>query len=209
MKKIWNFLTNLTSGRIKDYNYKRQTIPSWNVGEDECFFLYNVNILDVNQGYIKPEKGILIRNGKIEELLPPSEFSSLRSTYRIKKELDGGGLFLIPGLSDIHCHITLVSEFGTGFKDFAYFPAQRLKNSEEALKKGCTFIRDCASAVETISYIKKEIKENRLLGPKIMTSTNAISPSGGMWDLGLQCKYGGTFTVWRKNTPFPKKQAGA
>lgn len=181
---IWNTLTNLAAGRIGSYEYTRQPLSEWDVEEDEYFLLSNVNIVDVRAGRTRGERGVLIRNGRIEELVLPQDLAPLRSNFPIKMEMDGDQQYLIPGLSDIHCHVALVSEYGANLKAFSYWDAQRLKNCEEALKRGCTFIRDCGGAPEQLGYIMEEIAAHRLLGPKIMASMGAISPKGGMWDVG-------------------------
>jgi imidazolonepropionase-like amidohydrolase len=132
---------------------------------NEYLFISNVNIVDVNTGSIRKEKGILIRNKKIEEFVSENDFKTVRERFTIKKEIYGDNCYLIPGLSDIHAHLSLISEFDLGLKGLRYFDAQRQKNCEEALKNGCTFVRDSAGASNVINYLKQEIEQNKLLGP--------------------------------------------
>jgi imidazolonepropionase-like amidohydrolase len=136
-----------------------------------------------------------IHDKKIEEFVSENDFKTVRERFTIKKEIYGDNSYLIPGLSDIHAHLSLISEFDLGLKGLRYFDAQRQKNCEEALKNGCnceealkngcTFVRDSAGASNVINYLKQEIEQNKLLGPRIIAATEAISPKGGMWDLGF------------------------
>lgn len=74
-----------------------------------------------------------------------------RSRYQIKREIDGGDCYLIPRLSDIHCHVSLMSEFEMGLRQIRHLDAQRLRNSEETLMKSCTSIQDCGAALAPIT----------------------------------------------------------
>jgi imidazolonepropionase-like amidohydrolase len=177
-------LSNLGTGHLKNFEYKRQPFPKWDVDDNECFLINNVNVIDVNLGKIRPERGVLIRNKRIEELILPQDTETIRAQYPLKNEVDGKDHYLIPGLSDLHGHLSLISEFDMSLGGLRYFDAQRQKNCEEALKAGCTFVRDSGGAFLPVSYLRNEIEHNRLLGPKIMASYQVMSPKGGMWDVG-------------------------
>lgn len=169
---------------IGRYEYQRQPVPAWELKPDDYLLLINANIVDVDKGEIKKERGVLVRNFKIELLILPQDLAKARQKLRIKKEIDVKDRYLIPGLSDIHCHPTLISEFEMGPLQMRYFPGQRLKNAEEALKNGCTLVRDCGGAANQVEFLQEEIAADRLLGPKIIASKGAITPKGGMWDVG-------------------------
>ena len=149
-------VSNLASGKTSNYVYSRQEVPDWDVNESEYLFISNIHIVDVNTGSIRKEKGILIRNKKIEEIISENDFKTVRERFAIKKEINGDNRYLIPGLSDIHAHLSLISEFDLSLKGLRYFDAQRQKNCEEALKNGCTFVRDSAGAANIINYLKRE-----------------------------------------------------
>lgn len=181
--RLFKLLSNLATGHLGDPVYEPQPVPPWDLGDDDAMLLTNVHVVDVERGRLADERHVVVRGQRIAELLMPDDLDASRSRLQVKQEIDGGGYYLIPGLSDIHCHVSLVSEFGVGLRQIRHLDSQRLRNSEEALKKGCTFIRDCGAALAPVNYIRSEIEAGRLLGPRIMTSTNAISPRGGMWDV--------------------------
>ena len=50
-------LSNLATGHLKRFEYKRQPFPQWDVDANEYFLINNVNIIDVNLGKIRRERG--------------------------------------------------------------------------------------------------------------------------------------------------------
>jgi imidazolonepropionase-like amidohydrolase len=182
--KIARRVSNLMSGHLHDAEYERRAYPDWDVGLGEPFVLSNVHVLDVDRGRLADANHVVVDGDEIVELATSDQLPAVRARYRGAREFDGGGRFLVPGLSDIHCHVSLVTEFGVGARQIRYVDGQRLRNVEAAIEKGCTFVRDCGGAVEQLGYLRSEIEARRLVGPRIMTSMNAISPHGGMWDVG-------------------------
>lgn len=182
--RTFKSLSNVLSGHLTDPVYERIPVPSWDLSEDDSLLLTNVHIVDVDRGSLLEDSHVVVRNGTIADIVRTEDLVAARSSYGLEREIDCGGHYLIPGLSDIHCHVSLVSEFGVGFRQLRHLDSQRLRNTEAALTKGCTFVRDCGAALAPINFIRAEVDAGRLLGPRIMTSTNSISPRGGMWDVG-------------------------
>jgi len=173
----------LTRGKLFSPKYKRIAFPAWDAKQDDYVLFSNANIIDVDQGRIGETRGILVRQGKIEEMLLQNEVDDARKRYPIKKEVDCQDNYLMPGLTDIHAHITNCIE-SVSLKAMPYLQQQREKNSEVAIQNGTTFIRDVGGSEAPKRYIRKEIEENRLLGPTMITSYTAVIPKGGMWDNG-------------------------
>jgi imidazolonepropionase-like amidohydrolase len=176
--------SNMMSGHLDDAEYERHSYPDWDIAPGGAFVLSNVQVVDVDQGTLADANHVVVEGDEIIELATPHQLESVRARYPRARELDGRGRFLIPGLSDIHCHVSLVTEFGVGARQIRYLDGQRLRNVEAALEQGCTFVRDCGGAVEQLAFLRSEIDAGRLVGPRIVTSMNAISPRGGMWDVG-------------------------
>lgn len=179
--RFFESLSNLTAGRLTSPEYERQPLASWEIPGNSAWLLTDVRIVDVDNGKLRPQTDLLVKGDRIEALILPGEIDGLRQRYEIVAEIDGGGRHLIPGLSDIHCHLTLINEYEMGLGSLRHFPSQRLRNAESTLEAGCTFIRDSGSAVETIQYLAHEIEGGRLLGPRIFASNGAVTPKGGMW----------------------------
>lgn len=152
--RVGDFLSNLTAGALHSPEYTRQPVPDWNVKADDYLLLNNVNIVDVNVGSFRKERAILIYKKRIEGLILPDELTQVKEKYSIKREIDGHGEYVIPGLSDLHGHLSLISEFDLSLGGLRYFDAQRQRNCEEALKAGCTFVRDSGGAFVPVSYLR-------------------------------------------------------
>lgn len=205
MAEFGDILSNLASGKIKSYEYPRYKIPEWTVKDNGFVFITNINIIDVNSGKIMEERGILVKDKKIYETILQKDFDGIRERFPVELEINGEDKYLIPGMSDIHAHFSLISEFELGLKQLRYFDAQRQKNCEEALKAGCTFVKDSGGAVNVMDYLRNEIENDRLLGPKMIAAKETVSPKGGMWDMGAlnrfaEMIFGGRVLNFPRNT---------
>ena len=177
-------LANIRRGHLSPPVYERMPLPPWDVGDDGYALLYNASIVDVDLGKLKPETGVLLKGDRIELLFTGDELDSVREKYPVAKEIDRTGRYLMPGMSDIHCHIANTTEMISGLGDLAYMPVQREKNAEVSIRHGTTFLRDAGGARQPRAYIIDQIKAGRLVGPDVMTSYTAVIPRGGMWDFG-------------------------
>jgi imidazolonepropionase-like amidohydrolase len=176
-------LSNLLAGAAHAPEYQRRPVPPPEVGRDELLAIDNVHVLDVDAGRVRDERTVLVDGARIVALLRRGELQQLDGSRPVRI-VDGGGRYLIPGLSDIHCHVSLVSEYGIGIRALRHFDSQRQRNCEAALEAGCTLVRDSGGAYAPVHWLKGEIDGNRLLGPRIVPSYEVLTPRGGMWDVG-------------------------
>jgi imidazolonepropionase-like amidohydrolase len=181
--RIATALSNLSAGQISDPTYSRRPVPPMESKPDELLAIDNVRVLDVDAGRIREERTVLVDGDRIQRLLRSGELQQVAANRQVQV-MDGKNRFLIPGLSDIHCHLSLVSEYGIGLRHLRHFDAQRLRNCEQALIAGCTLVRDSGGAHPSVAWLKSEIDANRLLGPRILPSYEVLTPRGGMWDVG-------------------------
>jgi len=68
--------------------------------------IQDVTIIDVENGSLQPGKSVAVTNGKI--------ISISTDAVAAKQVIDGKGKYLIPGLWDMHTHITMAGEEGLG-----------------------------------------------------------------------------------------------
>jgi len=181
--KFGQFIGNISAGKISNYKYDRQKLADWNLSPSSKWIFNNVNIVDVDNGKIYDEKAILIDGQKFGKCLKKHDVEALSKRPEIEKVIDAEEYFLIPGMSDLHCHLSLISEYKMKMSGLHYFDAQRFKNCEYALSKGCTSVRDSCGAYDIVHSLKEEIDNNRLLGPRILPSYTVMTPPGGMWDI--------------------------
>jgi imidazolonepropionase-like amidohydrolase len=106
----------------------------------------HVTIIDTQDGSAQPDMNVLIRDGRIARiehagtLIPGAE------------EVDGHGKFLIPGLWDMHVHLSWATA--------SALPV--------LVANGVTAVRDCGSDLKEIDDWRTKIAAGLLVGPQIV-----------------------------------------
>ncbi len=137
----------------------------------------NVRVLDVVGGHLGPPTSVVIRGNTIAAIGPSADADS-------KAEIiDGKGRTLMPGLIDVHVHMT----FGAVLLSDLYDPkttaeqlgAAAAKSATEMLLRGFTAVRDMGGP---IFPLKKAIDSGKVRGPRIWPSGAIISQTSGHGD---------------------------
>jgi imidazolonepropionase-like amidohydrolase len=150
----------LTPGLVFAQEAKPQTL----------LVLDHVNVVNVTNGSVAMDRAVIIDGHRIEAV------AASRDAWRLHKAGLGSpkgardgrqpavmnckGLYLIPGLWDMHVHL----EFGD------WFPDARDITLPLLVANGVTGVRDMGSDLETVQAWRAEISAGRLLGPKIITA---------------------------------------
>src|SRR5579859_7072660 len=100
------------------------------------------------------DQTVLIDKGKIAAI---GRSDSISIPYGAK-EIDGRGKFLIPGLSDMHVHLTGAGE-PNGGREF-FLPL--------LLANGITSVRDMGGYLDYLIPLRREIDEGKRIGPRIV-----------------------------------------
>ena len=138
----------------------------------------NVNVFDGFADELAINTDVLVEGNHIVEV--GQNISAPGATV-----IDGGGRTLMPGLIDMHTHITFETNQGTNgfnFYDFGgagAMAAQALRDN--MLMKGITTGRDIAGNSRGIARL---IQQGQLIGPRVYTSGGVLSPTGGHGDWG-------------------------
>ncbi|MGH9823432.1 MAG: amidohydrolase family protein [Blastocatellia bacterium] len=95
--------------------------------------------------------------------------------------IDAGGKTLMPGLIDMHTHITytepgLPPDIGMSLSDATLRGAERLRFY---LESGITSIRDVASTGDAPFRLKEWVNEGRIPGPRVFAAGQLITGTGG------------------------------
>jgi imidazolonepropionase-like amidohydrolase len=110
--------------------------------------LTHVTVIDASGAPAKPDMTVVITNGRIAALGKTGE-APLPKDARV---LDATGKFLIPGLWDMHGHLTYTTENALAL----------------LIENGVTGVRDLGGDLEKIDQWRKEIAAGRRLGPHIL-----------------------------------------
>ena len=122
----------------------------------DVFVLNHIAIVDVRKGGVQPDQTVVIHNGRILSISPTKSAKISRKSSSI----DCHGLFLIPGLWDMHVHLV----FGD------WFPAAKDISLPLFVANGVTGVRDMGSELQVVQSWRSEIEMGRLVGPHIYTS---------------------------------------
>ena len=138
----------------------------------------NVNVFDGFAAELAMNTDVLIEGNHIVEV--GQNITAAGATV-----IDGGGRTLMPGLIDMHTHLTFETPAGTeGFNQYDFgaagaMAAQALRDN--LLMKGITTARELAGNSRGIA---KLIQEGHLMGPRVYTAGGPMSPTGGHGDWG-------------------------
>ena len=101
------------------------------------------------------------------------------------KHIDLAGETLLPGLIDMHVHLTSLAEVGgyTGlrFTD-SFWPAVGMANARKTIEAGFTTVRNVGSANFDDVGLRQAIDGGYGIGPRIIASGYAIGSTGGHCD---------------------------
>src|SRR5713226_7935543 len=123
---------------------------------DDLLVLTNVTVVDVRTGTLQPEQTVIVERNHIASVGPSKSAKYPRNAPSVNCR----GLFLIPGLWDIHVHLV----FGD------WFPDARDILLPLFVANGVTGVRDMGSELDIVQEWRNEIEAGQLIGPRIYTS---------------------------------------
>lgn len=151
----------------------------------------NVRVLDVVKGQLGAPTNVLIEGGRIAKI---GAGITPRGPVKI---VEGGGRTLMPGMIDVHVHLT----FGALTMPQMLSPDLTPEKAEDAagrqahdmLLRGFTAVRDAGGP---IFGLKRRIDAGDVVGPRVWPSGAVISQTSGHGDFRLPSersrKFGGT-----------------
>lgn len=117
----------------------------------------NVTIVDVTNGRLQPRKTIVIEGTRISRIEDASAATHAAAT------LDGTGMFVIPGLWDMHVHAYFTN-------DTARFHRTSDVMLPLFIVNGVTGVRDLGSNLEATLAARDSVAAHRLIGPRMLVS---------------------------------------
>jgi len=118
--------------------------------------LSNVTVIDVRTGALRPGQTVILERNRIAYVGPVKLATYPRSASTVNCR----GLFVIPGLWDMHVHLV----FGD------WFPDARDISLPLFIANGVTGVRDMGSELDVVQGWRNDIAAGRLVGPRIYTS---------------------------------------
>src|SRR5258707_18399 len=122
---------------------------------DDLLVLNNVTVVDVRTGALQAEQTVILERHQMASVGPSKSAKYPRNAPSV----NGRGLFLIPGLWDMHVHLV----FGD------WFPGAQDISLPLFVANGVTGVRDMGSELDIVQSWRNEIEAGRLIGPRIYT----------------------------------------
>jgi imidazolonepropionase-like amidohydrolase len=117
----------------------------------------NVTIVDVTNGRLQQHKTIVVEGSRIARIDNSTDASRAVAT------LDGTGMFVIPGLWDMHVHAYFTN-------DTARFHSTSEVMLPLFIVNGITSVRDLGSNLEATLAARDSIAAHQLVGPRMLVS---------------------------------------
>ena len=117
----------------------------------------NVTIVDVTNGRLRSRKTIVIEGNRIARI------DDANDATRAVATLDGTGMFVIPGLWDMHVHAYFTN-------DTAKFHSTSEVMLPLFIANGVTGVRDLGSNLEATLAARDSVASHQLIGPRMLVS---------------------------------------
>src|SRR5689334_22907562 len=117
----------------------------------------NVTIVDVTNGRLQARKTIVIEGNRIARI------DNASAATRAAATLDGTGMFVIPGLWDMHVHAYFTN-------DTAQFHSTSEVMLPLFIVNGITGVRDLGSNLEATLAARDSIAAHQMIGPRMLVS---------------------------------------
>ena len=127
----------------------------------------DVTVIDGTGSASQKEMTVVIRSGRIAELGK----AALVNAPKDAQVIDGRGKFLIPGLWDMHGHLTDAGEGALS----------------QLIEWGVTGVRDIGGDLQLVRNWRREIEQGKRVGPHIVTAGQMLDgPTKASWHLVAQ-----------------------
>lgn len=144
----------------------------------------NVRLIDGKSSSPIDRAAILIDGDTIAAAGPESGLEYSADYQRAEKVIDAGGKTIVPGLINVHEHITWRRSYGSWAdrvvaKDPTWFAIRGAASCLISLCEGVTTIRDVGAKGNTAIMLKRAIEDGIILGPRMLVCGQTIAMTGG------------------------------
>ncbi len=139
------------------------------------------HMVDVVAGRTVDRPLVIVTDGRISAIGTQGSLAVPEGARRV----DLPGRTILPGLIDMHVHLTSLAEVG-GYRSLQYtdsfWSAVGVANALKTLNAGFTTVRNVGSGDFQDVGLREAVDEGYVPGPRIVTATYAIGATGGHCD---------------------------
>ena len=141
-------------------------------------------VLDVHTGKETAAETIIVEDDHIAAIAPTANTPSRAGD----REIDLTAYTLLPGLIDVHTHLTMATDFDPYF-ELSMTPGKEailgVENAKTTLEAGFTSVRNVGANGFTDVALRDEINAGHIPGPHMQVSGPALGITGGHMDQNL------------------------
>jgi imidazolonepropionase-like amidohydrolase len=142
------------------------------------------HVLDVHTGKETATQTIIVEGDKIVAIAATANTPSRAGD----REVDLSAYTLLPGLIDVHTHLTMATDFDPYF-ELSMTPGKEailgVENAKTTLEAGFTTVRNVGANGFTDVALRDEINAGHIPGPHMQVSGPALGITGGHMDQNL------------------------
>jgi len=146
---------------------------------------YSAGALNVRCGFVFDTNAAKMLEDQVVQI-ENDRFKGLERFNNQKIDLDYSNQYCLPGLIDMHTHITHENSASRYIEKYQLNEADVAFNAvafaEITLNAGFTTIRDLGDEFNVSVALKKAIKQGKVVGPRIFTAAKALATTGGHAD---------------------------
>jgi imidazolonepropionase-like amidohydrolase len=135
-----------------------------------------VHVVPMDEERVLPDQTVVIRDGIIAAIGSTALLSVPEDAIRI----EGRGRYLLPGLADMHAHLS-------GYVTDTDSDKDAIARSEMLLyvATGVTLVRNMAGSDAHLEY-RRRVEAGELVGPRIFTVTNIVDGPNPVWPSSIR-----------------------
>jgi imidazolonepropionase-like amidohydrolase len=142
------------------------------------------HLLDVHTGKETPAETIVVEGDRIIAISPTASTPAKPGDH----EVDLTAYTVLPGLIDVHTHLTMETNFDPYF-ELSMTPGKEaiigVENAKTTLEAGFTTVRNVGASDFTDIALRDEINEGHIPGPHMQASGPPLGITGGHMDENL------------------------
>src|SRR5579875_357212 len=141
-------------------------------------------VLDVRSGKETPDSTVIVQGEKVVGVAPTASTPAQSGDH----EVDLRGMTVLPGLIDVHVHLTGATDFDPYF-ELTMTPGKEaiigVENAKTTLEAGFTTVRNVGANDFTDVALRDEINAGHVPGPHMQVSGPPLGITGGHMDENL------------------------